>query len=125
MNQSMEIFQKVKEVLTSFYDAVCQIQQCSTVSGKDVADRLNWRMAWENVPCHLDFDVIHPVVEGQQGALVHLDGILFVDSDIKIFPGSRILVYQDNQTWVFESSGEPAVYQTHQEVPLRLAEMWA
>ena len=125
MNQSMEMFQKVKGILDSFYDAVCQIQQCSVLAGEEPADRLYWRTAGENIPCHLDFDGLWPAEERQQGALVHLDGLLFLDNDIKIFPGSRIVVQQNDRTWNFEASGESAVYRTHQEVPLRLAEMWA
>lgn len=44
---------------------------------------------------------------------------LFLSSELKVPAGSRIIVTKKGVTMEFEQSGEPAIYDTHQEVLLK------
>ena len=45
---------------------------------------------------------------------------LFISPLVNVPPGSKITVTQNNQTQVYKSSGQPAVYTNHQEIELEL-----
>ena len=50
---------------------------------------------------------------------------LFISPDVVIEPGSKIVVTQNGKTVAYKQSGEPALYNTHQEIILELFERWA
>lgn len=50
---------------------------------------------------------------------------LFMSPEIEIKPGAKITVTQAGVTETYECSGTPAVYETHQEIILKLAERYA
>ncbi len=50
---------------------------------------------------------------------------LFLAPEIRVNSGSRIAVTQNGISNEYCASGEPAVYDTHQEILLELAERWA
>ena len=56
---------------------------------------------------------VNLVKQGVSGFTVHIKG------------GSKIVVTQNGRTQIFSSSGEAAVYPTHQEIILELFKGWA
>ena len=50
---------------------------------------------------------------------------LFIAPEIKIKPGSKIIVEQNGTTTEYSASGVPAVYLSHAEIMLELFEGWA
>ena len=50
---------------------------------------------------------------------------LFIDRAVTVPEGSKITVTQNGVTGVYEKSGKPAIYSTHQEIPLELFKGWA
>ena len=89
----------------------------------------------ENQPCRLSYLNLYPS-EGnvQRGSIsnnvsskerdrfyVKYQTIkLFISPLVNVPPGSKIAVTQNNQTQVYKSSGQPAVYTNHQEIELEL-----
>jgi len=51
--------------------------------------------------------------------------VLFTAPEHVIKPGSKIVVAQNGRTTEYKSSGLPAVYNTHQEIPLNAFKGWA
>lgn len=79
----------------------------------------------ESQPCHLSFETLNSAVQSESAAAVTQVTKLFVSPDIVIKAGSKITVTQAGVTTDYTNSGIPAVYETHQEIILKLFERWA
>ena len=78
-----------------------------------------------DVPCRLSFSNITEAVPDSGAAKVTQTVKLFLDPAITLPPGSKLVVTQNGNTGEYAQSGEPAVYQNHKEIPLKLFERWA
>lgn len=75
-------------------------------------------------PCRLSYKNI--LSTKQDGAPIVKQSVkLFISPNVQIKPGSKITVTQNGITRDYQSSGEPAVYSTHQEIVLELFKGWA
>lgn len=77
----------------------------------------------EDQPCKLSF-ASSPPASGMPAASAAQSIKLFLASDIEIKAGSKIIVTQENRTATYASSGQPAVYASHQEIELVLWKEW-
>ena len=50
---------------------------------------------------------------------------LFIAPEINVMPGSKIVVTQKGRTTEYKNSGEPAIFDTHQEIMLVKFKGWA
>ena len=79
----------------------------------------------EDIPCKLSFETVKNV-EGTETVTNAVQNIkLFLDPNVTIFPGSKILVTHENKTTAYSQSGVPAVYPSHQEIVLTLFQEFA
>lgn len=74
----------------------------------------------ENAPCRLSFETIKPATETDTVATLAQGVKLFLAPESVINPGSKVIVMQAGRTTEYTASGQPAVYDTHQEVILSL-----
>lgn len=117
------LLQGARHKLDAFYDGVCSVSHYEVLPG--VVDQVKEVAGGSEIPCHLDYGDVGPVEALEPGQRVVLGATLFLAPEVEIAPGSRVSVKQNGVQLVFEASGEAAVYQTHQEVPLRMAGKWA
>lgn len=82
-------------------------------------------VALENQPCRLSFEPLRATQQTGAAASVTQVIRLFLAPEVTVKPGSRVTVTQDGVTACYRCSGVPAVYPTHQEILLDLAERWA
>ncbi len=73
----------------------------------------------ENQPCKLSKKTISPTSQFEIAPTVAYAPQLFIAPEIKIKPGSIIIITQNSVTRKFERSGESFVYATHQEIILQ------
>ncbi len=73
----------------------------------------------ENQPCKLSKKTISPASQSEIATTVAYAPQLFIAPEIEIKPGSIIIVTQNGVTRKYERSGEPFVYETHQELTLQ------
>ena len=74
-----------------------------------------------NEPCRVSFSSL------SQGEMTD-DGVQEITQNVKLFasvkldipPGSEVIVVRGGRAVVYESSGPPAFYLFHQEIPLKL-----
>lgn len=78
-----------------------------------------------NVRCRLSFSSITSTSENSEAALVQQVVKLFLNKDVEIPPGSKIVVTQEGETRAYVRSGDPAVYRYHQEIMLERFKEWA
>lgn len=116
-----------REAIESTYSGVCTV-----IERRDVRDertkitRKNEEVpVVENQPCKLSFEKLNAVVQTDTAAKLTQGTKLFIAPEIKIKPGSKIIVEQNGTTTEYSASGEPAVYFSHSEYMLELFKGWA
>lgn len=79
----------------------------------------------EDVPCRLSYSSISAADQTETAAKTTQSIKIFMSPDVKIKPGTKLIVTQSGETCEYESSGVPAIYKTHQEIALTLLERYA
>ena len=102
-----------------------------TVRNNDTTDENTGRIAigevdtYTDEPCRISFDTVNATQPENNAANIVQSITLFIDRAVVIPEGSKITVTQNGATAVYEKSGKPAVYSTHQEIPLEIFKGWA
>ena len=78
-----------------------------------------------DLPCRLSFKTINSTNQTDTGAAVTQTVKVFLAPEIKVKPGSKLTITQNDVTTEYKASGKPAFYSTHQEIVLELFEGWA
>ena len=102
-----------------------------TVRNNDTTDENTGRVVvgevdtYTDEPCRISFDTVNATQPENNAANIIQSITLFIDRAVVIPEGSKITVTQNGATAVYERSGKPAVYSTHQEIPLEIFKGWA
>lgn len=115
-----------RKAIERTYIGVCSVlEYVHEVDKKTGISRKTEKIAVENQPCRLSFDVntrtLKPTLSGETASEVRQTVKLFIAPDIEIKPGSKIVVTQNGVTTAYKKSGQPSVYFSHQEI---LLELW-
>ena len=78
-----------------------------------------------DAPCRISHTTIKSTQPSEEAAAVAQSVTLYIDPSVDIPEGSKVTVTQNGVTRDYERSGTPAVYSTHQEIPLELFRGWA
>jgi len=116
-----------RKAIESTYSGVCTILERRDVRDeKTKITRKNEEIpVIENQPCKLSFEKLNTVVQTETAAALTQGTKLFIAPEIKIKPGSKIIVEQNGATTEYSASGEPAVYFSHSEYMLELFKGWS
>lgn len=127
MNELTAAQKAARKAIESTYSGVCTI-----IERRDVRDertkitRKNEEVpVVKNQPCKLSFEKLNAVVQTETAAAMTQGTKLFIAPEIKVKPGSKIIVEQNGVTTGYSASGEPAVYPSHAEIMLELFKGWA
>ena len=71
-----------------------------------------------NEPCRISFDTVSATQPENSAAQAVQSITLFIGRTVTVPPGAKITITQNGMTEGYERSGKPAVYSTHQEIPL-------
>lgn len=114
------MWNKAKKYIERLYNDMCTVyerqeylKENKTTAYKDVA-------VIENMPCRISYE--KTVSNALTDKLAYKSqGIkLFYSAECHIKAGSRIMVLRNGVTTAYRASGEPAVYNTHNEIMLEL-----
>lgn len=117
---------RARNCLEAMYEGTCTVIECQHI--KDPVTKIKRqeeRVVLEGQPCRLSFEKTSAAVQTETAAAVAQGAKLFLPPDVSIKSGSKIIVEQNGVRGEYAASGEPAVYQTHQEVMLELFKGWA
>lgn len=121
--------QAVKEVrrtLEASYQGLCTIVEYHDVTDpKTKLSKEKEVVITENQPCKLSFRKLAAAVQTETAAAVSQSVTLFLAPEIPVKSNSKIIVVQNDRTEEYSASGKPAVYSTHQEIPLELFRGWS
>lgn len=76
-------------------------------------------------PCRISFSSVSDTQETSSAAKVIQTVKLFIAPEVKIPPGSKLIITHDGIESLFSKSGEPSTYPTHQEIMLDVWTTWA
>ena len=116
---------RVKAAIETMHDGIC------TVYGKLTrVDPATKRTVTEDAviyadqPCHVSYSYTNQVQSGSSDGMATVEQVikLFVAPELIIPAGSKIVVLQRGTTQTYDSSGEPAKYDSHQEIRLTIRE---
>lgn len=115
-----------RKAIESQYDGICDIiehkeklKENSNITG------FVEEVVKEEQPCKISFEEVYVNTETDKEAKVVTKIKLFIAPEINIMPGSKIVVTQRGRTTEYKNSGEPAIYNTHQEIMLVKFKGWA
>lgn len=115
-----QAFKRHRKAIESLYKGKCTIYEYKEYRDPETEElKSNLVPVYENIPCKLCKKTINPGNKTEVANIINYVSVLHVNPDIKIKAGSKIVVTQHGITREFERSGEPPVYETHQEVPLQ------
>lgn len=114
-----------RKALELMYSGVCNI-----IERQKETDPVTKRSKYSEVtvllsqPCRLSYKSA-PITGDGDAASVTQEITLFIAPDVEIKSGSKIEVTQRGRTTAFSKSGEPKVYDSHQEISLTKWERWS
>ena len=121
------MLQKIKMVkaVASLYDGVCTITEYQKVKKENKSTAFEEVVVLENQPCRMSHKSVNPTQSTGTASTVSQSITVYLSPDILVKPGSKMTITQNGITTVYKSSGKPAVYSSHQEVPLVLFDGWS
>ena len=126
MLQKAKMVKKARKALESMYEVTCDIFEHKKIKKSNGATVSEDVKLLEKEPCRLSFKTITSTNPTDTGAsALKQTTTLFINPDVKIAPGSKIIVTQNNVTTEYKQSGEPAMYDTHQEIILDIFKGWS
>ena len=117
---------KARKAIESLYNGTCTITEHTKVKKENKSTGFVESVVLENQPCRISFSTINSTSSTETGASALVQVVkLFIAPEVKVKPGSKISVTQNNVVTEYQNSGEPAFYSTHQEIILELFKGWA
>lgn len=111
-----------RKVIESQYKGLCTIYEYIETEDPDTGETIvspEPVPVHENIPCKLSKKTIAPANESEIANTIKYEPVLFISPDIEVKAGSMIEVTQHGVTRKYVRSGEPFVYDTHQEIVLQ------
>lgn len=117
---------KARKAIESMYEGTCTIIEHQKVKLPNKSTGFKDIVVLEDIPCRLSFKTITNTNQAETGvsAVVQVTKV-FIAPEIQVKPGSKLTITQNDVTTEYKSSGQPAIYTTHQEIELELFERWA
>ena len=107
--------------IEKMYESTCSVWQFSRVYDKATHSTKMKKIAlFENIPCHISYGISGAAKQTDTIAVIGQNITLYLPPEYVIPAGSEIIIEGHGRTTKYESSGEPAVYQSHQEISLTL-----
>lgn len=121
-----QAIQQARKAMESIYKGICTVYEYQTITDEKTGISSKEEvLVLKDQPCRLSYQSI-TTVQPATGASIPVQTIkLFIAPELKLNPGSKIVVTQNEITKEYERSGEMAVYATHQEICLKLLERYA
>ena len=107
-----------RKAIEMTYEDSCEIIRCVEIEDEYIT-KTEWRIVYKDVKCALSTGNA-PTNQTETVNNILYDGKIFLPPEPEVKPGDRINVNRLGEKEIlFESAGEPAVYETHQEVMVK------
>lgn len=116
---------KVRKAVESLYDGVCTITEYQKIKKENKSTAFGELVVIENEPCRMSYKTVNSTNQTDTASAVTQVITVYLSPDISVKPGSKLTITQNGVTTEYKSSGKPAVYSSHQEIPLELFKGWS
>ena len=107
--------------IEKMYESTCSVWQFSQVYDKATHSTKMKKIAlFENIPCHVSYGISGAAKQTDTIAVIGQNITLYLPPEYAVPAGCEIIIEGQGRTTKYESSGEPAVYRSHQEISLTL-----
>lgn len=107
--------------IEKMYESTCSVWQFSRVYDKATHSTKMKKVAlFESIPCHVSYGISGAAKQTDTIAVIGQNITLYLPPEYAVPAGCEIIIEGQGRTTKYESSGEPAVYQSHQEISLVL-----
>jgi len=107
-----------RKIVEGLYDLKANIYETVEVKKANGATSFEWVLIYKDVPCRCSFDRLYSAEKSDTITSIKQVIKLFIAPELKVIPGSRIELLRGGEKSVYVSSGEAAIYNTHQEIIL-------
>lgn len=121
----MDYIAIARKKIESHYDSICDIIERQSVIENNITKDKKEVTVESEKPCRVSFEDIYANTETDTETKKNQKIKLFIAPELVIKPGSKIVVKGGGRTTTYKNSGEPAIYNTHQEIMLELWKGWA
>ena len=121
----MDYIAIARKEIESHYDSICDIIERQSVIENNITKDKKEVTVESEKPCRVSFEDIYANTETDTETQKNQKIKLFIAPELVIKPGSKIVVKGRGRTTTYKNSGEPAIYNTHQEIMLELWKGWA
>lgn len=115
---------KVINSIERTFIARCDIVEFTQIINQDGSTLHDEITTNTNVPCKVSYASTSFSKDTRHASGISQNVKLFIGLDVKIKPGSKLIITQNNVTTIFENSSPPLIYLTHQEYQLMLFKEW-
>lgn len=116
----------VRKAIEDTYIGTCDvIEYRKTRNEENKQNEYSEEVVLSNKKCRLSFETINNTNQTSTTNNAIQIVKLFIAPELNIKKGSKIIVTQNNRTTAYKNSGQPAIYETHQEIVLDLFEGWS
>lgn len=117
---------RTRKALESMYDGVCTISEYQEYTKENKSTGHKEVVVLEGQPCRLSFSSSPNTEAAENLASSVVQTVkVFLAPEITVKAGSKLTVTQNGVSTDYKSSGQPALYQTHQEINLELFKGWS
>ena len=116
---------KARKAIESMYDGTCTVTEYQEYIKPNKSTGYHEVVVLEEQPCRLSFSSSPNTNQTESAAQLVQTIKVFLAPDVRVQAGSKLTITQNGVTTEYKSSGEPALYQTHQEIMLELFKGWA
>lgn len=116
---------KVRKAIEKTYVHQCTIIEKKEVTRPNHSTGFDEVITLQNQKCRISFKNIASTQENSNAAKVVQIVKLFIAPEIKISPGSKLVITHDGIESEYSRSGVAGSYPTHQEIILELFKDWA
>lgn len=116
---------KARKAFESLYDGRCTITEWAKIQKENKSSGFAEVVVLENQPCRMSYKSINPTSQTDTAGVITQGITVYLSPDISVKPGSKLTITQNGVTVEYKSSGQPAIYSTHQEVALELFKGWS
>lgn len=115
----------VRKAIEKMYIGICTITEHQKVKKDNKSTGFQDVIVLENQPCKLSFSSITSTSQTETAAMVVQTAKVLIAPEIQIKPGSKLTITQNGVITEYKNSGEPALFDTHQEIILELFKGWS
>ena len=122
---SQNVLVKARKALEKLYSDTCTIIEYQEYQKPNKSIGHQEVPVLENQPCMISFKSSDNTDNSESESALSQTIKVFLAPEVNVKPGSKLSITRNGVTTDYKNSGEPARYDTHQEITLELFKGWS